>query len=412
MLALKGVCLLLLFSLLGGCSLNPLTRTTLVLYVETGEGGYGLKRSDNLAGNRETIANLISAYKEIYPDTDISPHFPEGDEILSDVKQRTARGLGPDLMLTRLATAEDLSIAGLTEHVSSSSLDITEINPSLYSGYQEDGTIYAVPVLLLPQVACFDATRIASSPDSINGLISMAAGGIPIGLPIGIRDNYWTTTGMGAQEAIFNLFSTENGGSGKSTAKPQKQSLIEWLSWLKTINLQKNISFFRDTQDLDRLFREGDLAWIPCRGASLREHLKAMGDGLGVAPLPGNAGVPARPINVVYVFTFGPHSSQAQSQAASKFVSFMLSRFVQRQMMLGNSALMPVNGDVLVPVKSSTALRALDQSVQDGWTLTPGSPGIPQNLDREITDTIQSVILGTTSEREAAAQFLDLRGKK
>ena len=283
-------------------------------------------------------------------------------------------------MLTRLSTAVDLTTAGLTERVESSRLDITQINPEKYAGYEKDGEVYAVPVLSLPQVACYDSKRVTASPDSIDGLISMAASGLPIGLPISIRDNYWTTTGTGAQEILASLFQFRVAGSKQSMPALQQQYLIQWLRWLRIANLQQNISFFRDTQDLDRLFQEGELAWIPCRGASLREHIRSMGDNLGVAPLPGSGDKPARPINVVYVFTFGPHSSAPQRQASINFVSFMLSRFVQRQLMLGNRAIMPVNSEILVPVKSSATLGALDQSVQNGWTLSPSSPGIPQHL--------------------------------
>ena len=131
-----------------------------------------------------------------------------------------------------------------------------------------------------------------------------------------------------------------------------------------------------------------------------------------MAPLPGIAGVPARPFNVIFVFILGRHSSQAQSQTASNFISFMLSRYGQRRLMRGDNAVMPVNDDVLVPVKSSTTIRALDQSVKNSWTSPPSSAGISQVLDRQMTDTIQSVIFGTTSAQEAATQFLDHRGQE
>lgn len=405
----RWLSLLLLLSLTGACGVNPLPRKTLILYVETGEGGYGLKRSDTLAGNRAMMEEIIKQFQAVYPDTNISPHFPEGDEIVEDVRKRHSRGLGPDLMLTRLSTAVDLNKAGLTEQVDASALNLDEIKPSYVSGYRKNGEIYGVPIALAPQVACFDRRRISQSPDSVAELVSLAASGVPIGLPMGIRDNYWTSTGVGAQRILAGLFGFQSDTSPATISAAEKQSFVDWLTWLKVINLQKNISFFRSIDDLDRMFQQGELVWIPCRGPSLRGHIEQMGDQLGVAPLPGNGGKPAITINVVYVFTFGPHSSGDQRKSAAEFVSFMLSRFVQRELMLENTGVMPVNDDILIPVKSSKLLDALDQSVQDGLTLSPSTPGIPQHLEDQITDNIQSVILGTITERQATDRLINLQ---
>ena len=214
-----------------------------------------MKRTDILAGTKETTMKLISAFSDLYPETEISPHFPEGDEILPDVEKRTARGLGPDLMLTRSTIADDLINAGLTRKIKSSTLNIKRSNPALYSSYEDNGDISGVPVVLLPQIACYNTNRISSSPNSINELINLAASGIPIGLPIDIRDNFWTTTGRAAQEVMFNLFSLGNDEPGQATDELQQQALIDWLQWLRHINLQKNISFFQAWKTKPFFFR-------------------------------------------------------------------------------------------------------------------------------------------------------------
>ena len=90
-----------------------------------------MKRTDVLASTKEITMKLISAFSDLYPETEISSNFPVGDEILPDVEKRTARSLGPVLILTKSNIADDLINTGLTRKIKSSRLNITRSSLSL-----------------------------------------------------------------------------------------------------------------------------------------------------------------------------------------------------------------------------------------------------------------------------------------
>ena len=334
----------------------------------------------------EAMNRFSKDFRELHPGVDIQlMTFPE-DQLVRQLGFRQQGGLGPDLLLVNSRTAVELQRLNLVRSVTFPAELLQQIEPDMLARLRlGDGTLAGLPVLQLPQLACFNRERLPTgSPDSLDGLLQLSSRGLRVGLSAIPQHLFWTAGGMGATEAVLAAL-------GDEPLRPdQKQSLERWLAWLQNASLQQSFTFYDKQDELALLLANGNLDWISCRSSTITLLRQKLGAKLGVASLPGGRWGAATPINRERVLVFGLNSSPAQRQVALEMAKFSVNPVVQRNLTLSTLVMLPVNRFAPAPVASSATLAAMARSVEE----SDGANPLIQVLigDRKAEQALSSVL--------------------
>jgi hypothetical protein len=348
----------------------------------------------------EAMERFSNDFRELHPGVDLQlMTFPEED-LVRQLRFRQQGGLGPDLLLVNSRTALELQRLNLVRSESFSPEILHQIEPDMVERVRlSDGRLAGLPVLQLPQLACFNRDRLPEgSPASLDGLLQLSSRGLRVGLSSNPTYLFWTVGGLGATEA---LLATE----GHQSLNPeQKQSLERWLAWLQNASLQQSISFHDKQDQLAHQLASGDLDWITCRSSNLSLLRQTLGASLGVASLPGGRWGEATPINRERVLVFGRNSSPAQRRITRELASFSINPLVQRNLTFTTMVMLPVNRFVPAPVASSAALDAMVRSAEQSKQTTPLILSLIDNVKAEqaISAVLSRVLFGELTPRQAA----------
>ncbi|WP_322782064.1 MULTISPECIES: hypothetical protein [unclassified Synechococcus] len=345
---------------------------SLFLYVETDSTR---TPQVELGDSEQRARKLIDEFRQVNPGVSIHVRHLPSDAFLSSTSFRASRGLGPDLMVTRVVTALRLHQQGLSEAVTLDPKRLEEIEPRFLDDFRVGSKLLAVPLLAQPEVACYNRRKVPAPPRDLTDLIALSAKGLRVGLPLRLTDLYWTSSGMEASGALERLLRTPIPTGGTLViSRTDRQDLLRWLSWLNNANLHQNVEFSEDAVDLVHQMEQGKLDWISCNSLWLERLGKSMGPSLGVSQLPGRPGQPAQGLTRLKVWSFGRHSTPRQRELAKEFVLFTLNRLNQKRLMLMAPGNLPVNRDVLIPSKSSAVFAALADSLDRAQLLSFADP--------------------------------------
>jgi hypothetical protein len=176
----------------------------------------------------------------------------------------------------------------------------------------------------------------------------------------------WTASDFDADRALLRLFRTRvQTKSLWQGLSPSERSWVEdWLTWLARANIEPNVNFVETGDELVERMERGQLHWISCNSTAIERLKRKLGPHLGVSVLPtGRDGKPARPMARLQLLSFGRDSTPAQRQVATSFALFVLNDFSQSNLIGKAFGNMPVNQNVVLPVKDSPALAAMQASL-------------------------------------------------
>jgi len=405
--ARKGWCRLAALSLLlscggcgGGSGFGP---DNLYISVETSTNSGG---SVELGANRNIGSRLIEKFRILNPDVAVHvSHFPVG-ELLPATRFRDSRGLGPDLIVSRVITALQLHQQGLSSDVSLKQEGLDRLQPRFLRSFRKGSRVFAVPFLAQPQVACYDRRRLKDPPRSLDELLALSARGLRVGLPLGVGEIYWTTTAQGAGQAVARLLDGPPQSTPTTLSAADRQALERWIAWLHNASLQQNISFSDDPLDLVEQLQRGERDWISCTSLWIDGLRQRLGPHLGVSVLPGAAEAPATPITRLLVWSFGRHSSARQRLVAERFVAFSLNEVTQKQLMDAVPGNLPVNPNVLIPTRSSALMAALSSSLDHSLMFDLRDPDGAIARGMRMEAVLKKVVQGELLPAPALAQLL------
>jgi arabinogalactan oligomer/maltooligosaccharide transport system substrate-binding protein len=303
---------------------------------------------------KERLTATVQGFRLIHPEARVELQlFPE-ERLLDELRLRTAAGTGPDLLLINNSTAAELHAAGLTRVVRVPEAFLRRLDPAEVRRAQiPSGEITSLPVLLLPQLACYDRRRLAQSPADLDGLIRLAKGGLRVGLPLDGFNLAWTFGSLGVAPTVEELF------SGQPVTPPRHQALARWLDWLKRMDTLPEVTFQLSQSQLIHDLGQGRIDWTSCRSTNLVRLREDLGTNLGVAILPGGSGGPPSPLSRRRVLAFGRNSSPAQRQVAEAFARFVVTPLTQRNLVLNREEVLPVLDAQRLPVGRKGMLRLL-----------------------------------------------------
>lgn len=296
----------------------------------------------------------LEQFHLIYPRSQLQLQLYPEDRLLQEVRLRSAAGLGPDLLFVNDSTAAALGRAGLTRPVRMPAGLVQRLDPATVRRFQTaTGELTSLPVLLLPQLACFDLRRLEQPPEDLDGLLRRSQEGLRVGLPLDGFNLAWTFGSLGVAEGVEDLF------AGQPATPARRQALGRWLAWLKEADQVPDLNFQLSQSQLIEDLGQGRLDWTSCRSTHLARLRTDLGTHLGIAPLPRGPGGAPSPISRQRVLAFGRNSSPAQRQVAEAFARFVVTPLTQRNLALQREEVLPVIDPMRLPSGRKGTLRLL-----------------------------------------------------
>ncbi|MEB3193644.1 MAG: extracellular solute-binding protein [Cyanobacteriota bacterium] len=337
-------------------------------------------------GLKSRLASTLREFRLMHPHAHVQLQlFPE-HELLEQTRFRTAAGLSPDLLFISNSTASDLQRAGLIRSVRMPPTLLARMDPAEARRFQgPNGELTSVPVLLMPQLACFDRRRLARSPATLDALLQESGQGLRVGLPLDGFNLAWTFGSLGVVESVEQLF------AGQPATDERRQALGRWLSWLQQADQTQDVNFQLSQSQLIHDLGQGQLDWTSCRSTHLARLKNDLGRHLGIATLPWGPGGPPSPLSRQRVLAFGRNSSPSQRQVAEALARFLLTPLTQRNLAVQKQEVLPVLDAQRLPTNRKGTLRLL---------------ALAQNQMRGGQDTLQNLFPTGDHNGQAMGQVL------
>ncbi len=145
---------------LGGCA-GLQRELPVVVYVAVGlQEGHRLDRdtSENFTSH---MLQLLQEFGRLHPNVVVQTSLYADTELREQIRRRNASGLGPDLILTSADLANELLQHGLVSAMPLDQEEKNQIDPALLDQVIDSGGHQAgQPLVILPQLACFDHRRV------------------------------------------------------------------------------------------------------------------------------------------------------------------------------------------------------------------------------------------------------------
>ncbi|MFN6340339.1 MAG: hypothetical protein ACK41W_16675 [Cyanobacteriota bacterium] len=388
--------------LCGGCQRVENPPVSLQLAISPGEGADQVSRS-NIKRLATQIAN---EYMRNHPEVLLHLRILPEAELVESVRSRARLGAGPDLLISRVGPVDILEREGYLQAVDITPQQIDPLRIKFLDDFRDGKEYEALPFLLQPTVACYDRRRLPKPPATLNDLMTKAAEGVKVGLPLQMFELLWTASAFDADQPLLRLFRTrvkaESDWRGLSPA--DRARVEEWLGWLYRANIEPNVLFVESADELVDRLEKGQLDWISCNSTAIERIKRKLGSHLGVSVLPsGSEGRPARPMARLQLISFGRDSTPSQRRVATSFALFVLNDFSQSNLIGKAFGNMPVNQNVMVPVKDSPALAAMQASLEHSAVPTFNTGVGLRHYSIPLRQLIKQAVYGEQSPKAVAA---------
>lgn len=381
----------------GGVNLEP--PVNLQVLVSSGR----VSERFNRANLRKVVESEVNDFSRSNPRIYLHLRFAPEEEVMSVVRKRSDLGAGPDLILSREWLALQMARENLTEPSGLTSRDLAPFKILNLSDFQQKDGYASLPLLLQPNLACYNRKSFKQAPATLAELLRRAEEGRVIGLSLVLDQVIWTGTGFGAQDPVLKLFDTPADKPGGSSLSPaDRTKVLAWFRWLYRANTNPNVQFSDTNEDLAERLMKRQADWISCNSAVVPILLKALGKDLGLSVFPGEQdGQPARAVARLQMISFGRDSSPGQRKAAEQFALFLLNDYSQNVVMSKTDGVLPVNGNVIIPSKRSPELAAFNASKP--YAIVPSfDRAVGVRLERTpLTRLIKRTVYGDISSEEA-----------
>lgn len=282
------------------------------------------------------------------------------NDVYNKYRTDVAAGGGPDMFIAPNDSLGDDARAGLIADITSlAEGKLDGVSPLGIDGMSVDGKLYGIPESLKAVTLWYNKDMMATPPANTDELKAAMEAGTPISINYGCYHMYGFYSAFGGK--IFD-------DSWKVIAD-QGTGVTEAFTYLNDLyQIQKNNSWAMNDSDALAPFSEGKLAAVANGNWAMGDYRKALGDKLGVAPLPEGPGGPAAPMLGVDGFYFNPNSA---NQAAALDVALYLTNAASQTVMMNEAGHVPVRTDVTI---TDSLIQGLVDAFNKGSTIRPQVP--------------------------------------
>ncbi|HEX6289726.1 MAG TPA: extracellular solute-binding protein [Herpetosiphonaceae bacterium] len=280
----------------------------------------------------QILDDLIAQARQAAPDMQIAATSIPGDQIVNRFETEAAAGGGPDLLLASSSGLGRQARAGMLRDLDSAvAPQASRYLPNALDSMRVDGKLYGVPASLTTIALYYNTGTIQNPPRTTDELLSAVKGGARIAL---IRSTFHNFGFFGAFGG--RLFDD----SGRCVA--DAGGFAEALNYLRELKAA-GAQFVTSGREAEALFKEGQVD-LAINGSWLLDDFRAaLGEQLGVAPMPDGPGGAASPLlggTGVYVNANTDTFEQATALALALTSQEVQQRFVEQ------SAFVPSNPGV------------------------------------------------------------------
>ena len=243
------------------------------------------------------------------------------NDIFNKYRTDVASGGGPDMFI---APNDDLGndaraglIADITDLAAGKLGDYSQLS---IDGMSLEGRLYGIPESLKAVALWYNMDMIDTPPATTDELKALMEDGTPVAFSFGCYHHYGLYNAFGGQ--IFDENWNVVAGDGVADA-------ISYLNDLYQIAVENG--WPKNDSDGLAPFTEGQVAIITNGNWAMGDYRNALGDSLGVAPLPSGPDGPSTPLLGVDGFYFSPNS--ANHEAALEVALYLTGTNAQTVMM-------------------------------------------------------------------------------
>jgi arabinogalactan oligomer / maltooligosaccharide transport system substrate-binding protein len=285
------------------------------------------------------LAKLIEQAATDLPQYKINVLQVPFNDVFNKYDTDVAAGGGPDMFI---APNDNLggqvragTIADITDLAAGKLGDYSELSQG---GMMYDGSLYGIPESLKAVVLWYNKDLVATPPATTDELKALMESGTMVSFSYGCYHHYGLFNAFGGK-----IFDDQFAFVADEANQANVTSAVSYLNDLyqisKTNNWPKN--------DSDGLapFTEGTAAIITNGNWAMGDYQKALGDKLGVAPLPAGPSGPSTPLLGVDGWYFNPNSA---NQEAALDVALYLTNTNSQTVMMDEAGHVPANTTVTV----------------------------------------------------------------
>ena len=170
--------------------------------IATGAGNDQVVR----AGLKKLADQLATEYMRVHPGASLHVRFFGEGDLEKSVRSRASLGAGPDLMISRTPLVVRLKHEGLLGESALSPAQLDPLRLQFLSRFRQGNTFQALPFLLQPSLACYNRARVPQPPTKLEQIITLAADGLRVGLPLQADELLWTASAFNADRPLLRLF--------------------------------------------------------------------------------------------------------------------------------------------------------------------------------------------------------------
>jgi arabinogalactan oligomer/maltooligosaccharide transport system substrate-binding protein len=305
------------------------------------------------------LTAILEQAKTDMPNVTINVLQVPFNDIYNKYRTDVASGGGPDMFIAPNDSLGDDARAGLLADITELASDkLGDYGQLAIDGMSVEGKLYGVPESLKAVALWYNKDLIDTPPATTDELKALMESGTPVSLSYGCYHHYGFFGSFGGK--IFD----EN---WKVVA--DQGGVADAMSYLNDL-YQISVENGWPKNDGDGLapFTEGKMAIITNGNWAMGDYRKALGDKLGVAPLPSGPGGAATPFLGVDGFYFNPNSTNLESALE---VALYLTGKDAQTVMMNDAGHVPANTTVEV---TDPLIQGLLKAFETGYV----RPQVPQ----------------------------------
>src|SRR5512138_3308811 len=312
------------------------------------------------SAEEQALTKILEQAKTDLPNITINVLQVPFNDIYNKYRTDVASGAGPDMFIAPNDSLGDDARNGLIA-------DITELAKGKLGDYDKlsvdgmtvDGKLYGIPESLKAVVFWYNKDQISTPPATTDELKALMEGGTEVSISYGCYHHFGFFNAFGGKVFDENWKVVADQGTGVADAMAYLNDLYQ---------ISKTNSWPKNDSDGLAPFTEGKAAAITNGNWAMGDYRTALGDKLGVAPLPAGPKGPATPLLGVDGFYFNPNS--ANQEAALEVALYLTGKNAQ-EIMMNEAGHVPANTTVKV---TDPLIQSLLDAFKNGYV----RPQVPQ----------------------------------
>ena len=293
------------------------------------------------------------------PDITINVLQVPFNDIYNKYTTDVAAGGGPDMFVAPNDNLGDEARAGLIADITALvNGKLNDYAPLSIEGMSTGGKIYGIPESLKAVVFWYNKSLLATPPATTADLQAL----MESGTPVDVSDSCYHVWGF------YGSFGGQIFDSNWKVIADQGTGIVDAMTYLNALyQIEKTAGWPKTDSDGLAPFQEGSIAAITNGNWAMGDYQSALGDKLGVAPLPAGPGGKASPMLGVDGYYINPNSQN--KDAAIQVALYLTGASAETKMMEAGHVPAITTATITNPL-----LQSLQAAFADGYV----RPQVPQ----------------------------------